>query len=101
MNANDDSLQRLFRAAARAREVSPEEMPEAMKARILARAFSAPGLSREPETPLLWLLHLRRALVGAVAVMVVCLVWGWMADAGRGAGVKELATYEWSISFSR
>ncbi len=83
MNLIDHSLQRLWRAAARAPGREPGELPARLEMRILA-AWRASG----PEPAVDWLGALcRRGLIGAVAVLLLCLVWSW--PPGNAAAASE------------
>jgi hypothetical protein len=81
MNRLDQSLQRLFKAAARAREDAPESLPGHLETRILAQWRSA----RRGLVPDLWSVMLPRGLLGACAIALACAVWTLRSGAGDSA----------------
>ena len=82
MNQRDQSLQRLFQAAARHQEEPPGPMSFGMATRVLAQWRAAKA------TPdLAWLVAwFRVALAGACAIMLLSLAWSYQESDADSIG---------------
>jgi hypothetical protein len=95
MKTNDQTLQKLLTAAARA-VPEPAPPPLGLEARVLAnwRATLA-----EDETISLFA-FLRRAALGAGLVLALCAAWS-LAQTGPGAARYEAALFDFDIQGSQ
>lgn len=90
MKPTDQSLERLFKAAARAPRPAPEPLPCPLETRVLAEWRS---LAREDEFA--WLAGLfRRAVICAGVVMLLSIFWSHREKPNTAAVVVALANYE-------
>jgi hypothetical protein len=90
MNPLDHSLQRLLRAAGRARNEDPPAAPFYLEIKVLARWRSTANGEESVLLPAVF----RRAVVCACLLMVVSIGWNWWGTRGDDAGVAALANYE-------
>jgi len=73
-NFGETNLGRLFRAARGASRPALGPMPERLKSRILARWRSRPDID---DSLIQIALLFRRALIGAMLIMLACIVWSY------------------------
>ena len=95
MRANDQSFGRLLNAAAKAPSEAPGAPPVGLETRVLAnwRALQA------EEEPAFLFLFLRRAMVGATAVLVLSAAWSLTRPSLSAAG-QEAASLDYQIQMS-
>jgi hypothetical protein len=96
MKTSDYLLQRLFRAASKARRSDPESMPAGLNARVLSQWRR---LEWEDEISRL-LPVFQRAVLCASAVMLLSVGWGWTAGSQESAGHTALANYAMKVQLS-
>jgi hypothetical protein len=93
MNPLDDSLRRLFRAAARAPAPAPPALPAPLRAEILRRWRST---SVEDEFAFL-IGMFQRAAIYASFIMALSVTWHYLADQNAAAGPVPLAQYAMTL----
>ncbi len=89
MNPLDDSLRRLFQAAARAPKPAPPALPGPVLAGVLRQWRSRPA--EDEFAPLLTLF--RGAAIFASCIMVLSATANYLADRNEAAGTLPLAQY--------
>ena len=93
MKPNDDSLDRLFRAAARAPQPGPPAMSSSLRARILGQWGSRPA--EDEFAPLLTMF--RGAAIFAGFLVIVSVTWKDLGDRHDTASALPLARYAISM----
>jgi hypothetical protein len=93
MNSLERTLQRLFKAAARAPKETPGSPSFALETRVLAGWRSGPV---EDDFALMATLF-QRAVLCAGAVMILSAGWTWFENRQQASGAMALANYTITI----
>jgi hypothetical protein len=93
MNPIDDSLSRLFRAAARAPVPPAPEMPAPLRAGIIRQWRSAP--EEDPSAFLLGMFG--RAAIYASFIMALSVTWHYLGEQNSAASPPPLAQYAMTL----
>ncbi len=97
MKPSDDKLERLLQAAAKAPPRGAEEIPYGLETRVLAQWRA--GVVEDDSAFLFT--FLRRALLGAAAVLALSVVWTLAQPASDAWGDgSAMATYERQAGFN-
>jgi len=89
MKPFDRSLQKLLAAAARANRDTPEQLPSALEARVLAQWRSV-----EVENEFAQLVNLfRRAVAFGSLIMILSIGGSWLLSRGESASLTALTSY--------
>jgi hypothetical protein len=95
MKASDEFLRRLLDAAAKAPPEAIGAPPFGLETRVLANWRAA----REDDEPAFLFLFLRRAMVGATFVLLLCAAWSFTRPSIGLAG-EEAAQLDYQIQMS-
>jgi hypothetical protein len=95
MKASDGSLQRLFKAAAKAPSPTNSEPPFGLETRVLACWRAAP----ENDVPAFLFLFLRRATIGASLILLLSAAWSLSRPSLSPAGA-DAALLDYQIQMS-
>jgi hypothetical protein len=97
MKPNDIQLERLLKAAGRAPIPGEEEIPLGLESRVIAHW----RLGAAEEDPAFLFTFMRRALVGAATVLIVCAAWSLMQPVSDAAADGyALASFERQAGFN-
>ncbi len=97
MKPNDNQLERLLQAAAKAPPGGTAEIPGGLESRVLAQWRAG---TVDEDDSLFMFTFLRRSLIGAVAVLALCAAWSLTQPLSEAStDGSALASYESQAGF--